>query len=372
MLKAEPILIGAASGRALAASARRGGYLPLVADFFGDADTIAIAHAHRRLNTPLGDGIDGDDLIEAFEMLAASAPPKGVVCGTGFEDRPQILARLAARWRLLGNRPEIVASVKDPLAFASLCRECDVPHPETSLVMPTDPTGWLIKRRGGAGGSHVGAAGERRGDARVYFQRRVRGAPVSALLLGDGRGAAILGFSEQWSSPTARQPFRYGGAVRPAAIAPTLCDALTAAVRRLAGAIPLLGLNSADFLVDGENFWILEINTRPSATLEIFEPPEESLFALHVAACEGELVSAPPELAGAAAAAIAYARDDIAAFPALDWPDWAHDRPWRGSAIKAGEPLCTVHASAPTPAGARALVAERLEAVLAWTHARMS
>ncbi len=371
MRSPEPILIGAASGRALAASARRGGYLPLVADFFGDADTIAIAHAHRRLNTPLSDGIDGDDVIDAFERLAESAPPRGVVCGTGFEDRPQILARLAARWRLIGNRPDVVAAVKDPLAFASLCRECDVPHPETSRAMPTDPTQWLVKRHGGAGGSHVRAADERRGDG-VYFQRRVQGAPVSSLFLADGRGAIILGFSEQWSAPTPRQPFRYGGAVRPAAIAPTLCDALAAAVCRLARAVPLRGLNSADFLVDSEKFWILEINTRPSATLEIFEPPEESLFALHVAACEGELVSAPPELAGAAAAAIAYARDDIAAFPALDWPDWAHDRPWRGSAIKAGEPLCTVHASAPTPASARALVAERLEAVLAWTHARMS
>ena len=34
------VLIAAISGRALAASARRGGYVPLVADFFGDADTL--------------------------------------------------------------------------------------------------------------------------------------------------------------------------------------------------------------------------------------------------------------------------------------------------------------------------------------------
>ncbi len=38
---APAVLIAATSGRALAASARRAGYRPLVADFFGDHDTIA-------------------------------------------------------------------------------------------------------------------------------------------------------------------------------------------------------------------------------------------------------------------------------------------------------------------------------------------
>ena len=68
---------------------------------------------------------------------------------------------------------------------------------------------------------------------------------------------------------------------------------------RLARAIPLVGLNSADFLVDGDDFRLLEINPRPGATLDIFEPPKGSLFALHIAACEGELEPHAPSLAGA-------------------------------------------------------------------------
>lgn len=369
----EAILIGAASGRALAASARRGGYLPLVADFFGDEDTIAIAHAHRRLSCGLAAGIDGDDLMRAFASLADAAAPRGVVCGTGFEDRPELLAQIAARWPLIGNSPEVIATVKDPMAFASLCRDCDVPHPETSTSPPADAWDWLRKRRGGAGGGHIASAEGHEADAaRSYFQRRARGMPVSALFLANGRDAAILGFSAQWAAPTPRQPYRYGGAVRPAALPAAAHAALAAAVRRIMRAVPLVGLNSADFLVDGEDFCLLEINTRPGATLEIFEPAQESLFALHVTACAGELVAAPPNLAGAAAAAIAYARDDIAAFPAVTWPDWAADRPRCGSAVGAGEPLCTVHATASTAAGARALVAERVETVLARAHARMS
>jgi predicted ATP-grasp superfamily ATP-dependent carboligase len=316
--------------------------------------------------------------MEAFATLenetqGDGAVPRGVVCGTGFEDRPQLLARIAERWRLLGNTPEIVAAMKDPERFASLCREIDVPHPEIAMELPTDPTDWLVKRRGGAGGSHVATARDGAVQAkREYFQRRVCGTPVSALFLADGRDATILGFSAQWAAPTERQPFRYGGAARPATLAPALRDALAAAVHRIARASALVGLNSADFLVDGADFRLLEINTRPSATLEIFEPPEESLFALHVAACEGALISMPPALAGAAASAIVYAREDIASFPALAWPDWAADRPRVGSKVGADEPLCTVNAAAPTLEEAKALVTERLETVLAWTRARMS
>jgi hypothetical protein len=97
------ILIVAISGRALAASARRGGYLPLVTDMFGDEDTLKAAHAHVRLTGDLASGIEEQVLIDALQTLSEGQKPVGVVCGTGFEDRTQVLKRLAARWRLLGN-----------------------------------------------------------------------------------------------------------------------------------------------------------------------------------------------------------------------------------------------------------------------------
>ena len=53
--------------------------------------------------------------------------------------------------------------------------------------------------------------------------------------------------------------------------------------------MPLAGLNSVDFLVADDAVWLLEINPRPGATLDIFEPDGGSLFALHVQACGGVL-----------------------------------------------------------------------------------
>jgi predicted ATP-grasp superfamily ATP-dependent carboligase len=359
------VLIAAISGRALAASARRGGYVPLVADFFGDEDTRALAERHVRLDTSIARGMVADELFEALDTLAAARRPVGTVCGTGFEDRPELLARVSQRWGLLGNSADTVARVKDPLAFAALCSECGIPHPHTSLRPPADPQNWLAKRCGGAGGTHITAVTEANGDGADYFQRRVAGTPVSALILADGRQVMVLGFSAQWSAPSPTSRFRYGGAVRPAALTPALTEAMSGAVERLLAAVPLVGLNSADFLVDGAAFWLLEVNPRPGATLDIFEPVDDSLFALHVDAIHGCLPQRVPVLSGAAASATVYAPHDIPSMPAIEWPDWAADRQNAGTTVSAGEPVCTVVAHADEPAPAKVLAEQRVTAILA-------
>jgi predicted ATP-grasp superfamily ATP-dependent carboligase len=196
----------------------------------------------------------------------------------------------------------------------------------------------------------------------------VPGTPVSVLLLANGISAIALGFSEQWASPTPRQPFRYGGAVRPADIAPGLAERLADSACRLAASLSLAGLNSADFMVDGDDFWILEVNPRPGATLDIFEADGAALFSLHMGACAGDLADRAPRVVGAKASAIFYADRDVIAPGRFEWPNWSADRPSAGIAIKAGEPLCTVHAAATTGVEARALVDERLASVRIWMH----
>lgn len=369
MDRGKPVLIAAASGRALAASARRGGYLPLVADAFGDADTLAAAEAHMPVDL-LSRPVDAVKVIAALDRLAAAHHPGGIVCGSGFEDRADVLARIAKRWPLIGNSADIVARLKDPLAFAALCHDAHIPHPQTSVTAPADRAGWLVKRAGGAGGLHVRAARDSKASGEgVYFQRQVAGEPVSALVLGDGRHILVLGFSAQWASPAPRHPFRYGGAVRPASIGRDTQGAMTAALERLAGVVPLLGINSADFLVDGAAFHLLEVNPRPGATFDLFEPDDTSLFALHCEACAGNLPSQLPAFDGAMAGAIVYARRAIAAMLPLDWPDWTADRPVSGSSVKADGPLCSVFARAATAAQAKQLVERRAAQIHAMVEA---
>jgi predicted ATP-grasp superfamily ATP-dependent carboligase len=378
------VLIAAASGRALAASARRAGYVPLVADYFGDEDTIADAHSHVRLACGLKHGMDAPEVMAALRALSATQNAGGIVCGSGFEDTPSLLRQIAQTWKLIGNRPDVVELVKHPMLLGKLCRSCDILHPDTRLDPPDDRTGWLIKRVGGAGGNHIREAAEvptsprlrgkvKPGDAAFYFQRRVAGEPISLLVLADGRRALILGTSTQWSCPAPSRPFRYGGATRPASLASELVSKLTFAVQRLTALTGLVGLNSFDFMVDGSAFQLLEINPRPGATIDIFEPPgSQSLFALHIDAAHGHLPDRAPVLDSAAASAIVYAPADIPRVPSFDWPEWTADRPIAGSSISAQSPLCTVLARAATAARARQLVEERAQAILARSRARPS
>lgn len=372
MPESRPVLIAAASGRALAQSARRGGYVPLVADFFGDQDTLQVAGAHVKFGGRLGHGIEEQQLMHALEELSRDRRPVGLVCGGGFEDRSGLLKRVGERWRLFGNSASTVATLKDPERLAALCEAVAVPFPDFALNRPRAPGDWLTKRIGGAGGAHIRPASHP-GAGAIYYQRKMPGVPVSALFLAAGAHTELIGFSAQSCSPTADKPYRYGGAVRPAPLAATMEAALATCLDRLATAVSLVGLNSADFLVDGDHYWLLEINPRPSATLDIFEPARGSLFARHISACAGGLAAMPCSYDGAAkAAAIVYADEEIACFPALDWPDWIADRPCPESTIADGEPLCTVYACGPTACAAKALADERRQMVLAWTRARQS
>src|SRR5262249_45186372 len=190
----------------------------------------------------------------------------------------------------------------------------------------------------------------------------VAGTRVSALFLAEGRRATRVGFSTQWSAAAPHQPFRYGGAVTPAAVSPHVAAALDDVIRRITRVVPLMGINSADFLVDGDQFWLLEINPRPGATFDVFESEGGSLFALHVDACGGKLPARIPDPVGARASAIVYAAQDIPTMPAVEWPDWTADRPRADTSIRSGDPLCTVTAAAATADEARALVAQRSQA----------
>ncbi|MDH3472408.1 MAG: ATP-grasp domain-containing protein [Rhodospirillales bacterium] len=369
------VLVAALSGRALAAAARRAGYRPLVADLFQDQDTRRLAARSARVAGGLAEGLSEVSLIAAMSRLAGqeTTPPAGFVYGAGFEHRPELLARIGARWPLLGNPPEVVARIKDPVSFSTLLATLSIPHPEITLAPPANPRGWLAKRSAASGGGHIRPAG-RDGALYdgVYFQRRVRGRPVSALFLANGRDATMIGFSEQWaSSGGPRSPFRFGGAVQPAGLTPQLAATLGNVVRRLAAATRLVGLNSADFMVRDGAFDLLEVNPRPGATLDIFDlDPEAPLFALHCAACRGGLPKARQRTRRAAACAVVYAPRKITVPAMVKWPHWAADRPDPNSLIGRGEPLCTVLARGAKPSAARQEVAERAQRILTTVERR--
>jgi predicted ATP-grasp superfamily ATP-dependent carboligase len=134
---------------------------------------------------------------------------------------------------------------------------------------------------------------------------------------------------------------------------------MAAAVDRFCSVVPLVGLNSADFIVDGHAFQLLEVNPRPGATFDLFELEGASLFALHLDACAGTLPTSAPSYQAAMAGAIVYAERDITTIPAVDWPEWTADRPVVGCRVNAEQPLCSVFARGATSLEAKQLVQQR-------------
>jgi uncharacterized protein len=359
MSPASRLLIVAVSGRALAQSARRGGYRPVVLDLFADRDTRSASSHSRRI------GIPGTLRIDPARLLAAArslAPGVGLVYGSGFEGRAGLIDRLSRGRTLFGNTPAVLADVRNPARFFPLLERLGIPHPAVRLTPPARPKGWLVKRPGAAGGTGVLPAGARRPALGDYYQRLEPGDSLSATFLADGRRARVLGFNRQWTAPRPGRPCLYGGAVGGLTLRPPLRREIEAALDALVAQTGLVGLNGLDFILRRGRWLALELNPRPTATFELYDPDYPGgLFRWHLRACRGELPSraALPRAVRAQAVVHATAPTDEAT---MNFPRWCRDLPARGTRFAAGDPICTVHATAPDVPGAMTLLRRRLDA----------
>jgi predicted ATP-grasp superfamily ATP-dependent carboligase len=336
----EKLLICALSGRALAESAKRGGFAPIVLDRFGDLDTTQAAEVSAVVPAGRKAPFARAALLRAAGKWAPAPTP--LIWGSGFDGAPELLAGLARGREVLGNRPEQVRRVSDPFAFAATCKSLGVPTPRVRAEFPGDPSCWLVKRRGAAGGWHVRpATGRVMLHPQDYLQERVEGRPISVLLLGDGRQTMALAVSQQWSYGA---PARFTGVLLPAQIGETTAARLCRTAILVSQAHAIAGLASADFmLADNGSFHLLEVNARPGASLEAAELALGlSLVQLHVGACRGRLPKRLPAPAAVAATEIVWADRDLQVPAAFAWPDWAGDRTPPGRTVGRGQPLATL------------------------------
>lgn len=351
------MLIAALHARSLARSARRGGHRTAVVDLYNDVDTRKYADRSCKVPGSAG-GFNADALLAAADKLAPL--PCGLVAGTGFEDQPALLARLAENRELIGNTVATVRRVKDPAAFFPLLDTLEIPHPEISSVLPQVPTGWLSKRIGGHGGTHIQSAGDAHATAPDrYFQRVAEGRNCSALFLADGESACLIGFSEQFTVCRGDSAYWYAGAINRVDLHPDVRGDIARKLDDLVAACRLVGLNSIDFIAAGDDYWILEVNPRPSATIDLYDDDiPGGLFDRHVRACRGELPVVVP-MGKVRAHRVVYAPQALRLRPRFSFPDWCSDIPEAGDDFVGGAPVCMVHAAGATAMETRKLIEQR-------------
>ena len=295
-------------------------------DLFGDLDLA-------------GRVVTGGSLT-ALVDAAVREPPSAVVYGASFENHPALVARLAERHTLLGNGPETLRAVRDPerlRAFSS---------PRMTFTAPGAGR-WLSKPLRGGGGIRVRDWSGGALPAGTYLQERIDGLACSAAAVGDGHDAVVLGLTEQL---VGRRAFGVGGYRWCGNIVTRLPAELLGQARevcsQLAAAFALRGLFGVDFIWDGERAWTLEVNPRPTASLEAIEVAYGiDVFEAHLRACAGELPADEPVRSGAAGKAVMFATEDVVAGELRG----VRDVPHRGERIAAGRPICTLVSTAEDP-----------------------
>lgn len=348
--------------------AKAAGYDVLALDIFADTDTASLAQQVFRLPYVDG-GFEPAGFEAALSAIAGQHEVQGLVYGSGFERNSHLLSIASRYLPVLGNSADIVAKAKAVPDFSRLLDTLDIPYPPSTINMPVSIGGWLRKRIGGSGGTHVCRlqAGSIHCDG-DYYQQELAGTPVSVLFAADSKHACVVGYNRQEVSAWGDLPFRYGGLVTHASLPDDCRQVLQSAAEKLTAALQLRGLNSLDAILmpEGRTF-VLELNPRLTASAGLYRPHAD-LMCMHLDGCRGAQKQLQVEQQ-ATAQLVVYAESDFTVPPDWPWPEWVADMPEADSSIMAGDPVCTVWARAESAETARTLARQRLQMMVAMQQA---
>ena len=381
------LLVGA-SVRALMESAVESGYPVMGIDFFGDLDS-------RRCGKTLGlvSDLGLEPTVRNLLHVAQGTNCQGLVYASGPENHSDELSFWEERGLLCGNRISVVKQVRDPWQLRQALTEIGVSMPAFYSVGCWNPDeavagerGWLLKplNRGGGHGITELPRDKKAALARLsaltnpgdyIVEEYISGVPASVTFLADGDQAVVLGTSRQLTGIKGlnKQPFVYAGNIVPldSSLWPelrTLDADLLRISRHLTSVFGLKGLNTLDFIVNSAGIWVLELNPRWSASVELIEKWRgERLFSLHIAACIGKGQTDIPfgtesyrtfkqSFAGFWGKSIVYAQSSFEirkqAYSDIDllYERGVRDIPLVGTKIEKGQPICTVLSEADSDA----------------------
>ncbi len=351
---APELLIIAASARFLAAAAAAAGRAFSAIDCFTDVEVRSLAR--RAVRVPFAaaaaNGPDCAAARAACARLLGQRRFEGVVVGPGLDACPELIAWLSARLPVYANAAEVFALCRDRRRFTERLRRLDIPHPPEGAAAPAPA---LAKLAGASGGAHVRFTPARAAACRrSYRQSYQPGTAVSHLFIA-GTAVASVGWNTQWQSHHGEGPaFCYGGAINRSPLTAAQRAQTEDYAARLAREFSLVGVNSADYVVCGDELFLLELNPRVSATMQLHDDPAGVLFTAHLDACRSpSLAPSRPEPQAPRAHAVMYASRPLTISRGFAWPAGARDLPAnvdRPRAWAPGEPVCTLTAHARTAA----------------------
>ncbi len=363
--------------RALAESAARAGASVMALDAYGDLDL-------RRIAEYVAIPRDGSGQFDQMAVARASRDldARRVSYVSSFENAPDAVELLAEGRTLIGNPAPVLRRVRDPLALARSLPRLGVHGPavRASAPLAASKTRWLLKPRRSGGGHGIVRWTQGMSVPRSSIvQERIRGSAGSIIFAADRRTIAPLALTRQLSGEAAfgATGFAYCGSI----LEPHQPELLTNAIElatRLAREFALRGVCSIDFIARGTVPYAIEVNPRPTASMELVERATgASIWLAHRAGCTGSLgdslfpaAHASPVAHGKA---VLYARQTVVLGDTTRWlaDDDVRDIPAPGERIAQGSPICTIFASGRTSALCYAALARRARIRFAEVEGRM-
>lgn len=337
------LLIVANSGRMLAEAAKRAGLTPLVVDLYADLDTRAIAEAVVRI-----DAMTGCNVERAVDVLTKRYPVTRALYGSGLEAAPECVEILSGACALLGNDASTLANIQNKRRFFDTLARHGMAYPRVAFDPPEQPGGWLLKPFRGTGGLGIRRyCGQILDTTAVYWQEMIEGVSGSVLFLADGRQAGIIGYNTQWQVRLdSEHEFVFAGVINQSPL--SLMDERRVAgwVLRLVRDYGLKGLGSLDFVVRCDEVFVLEINPRPPASLQLYS---YDWLSRHIEACSGHLEVPRAAVEGYCGYRIVFAAKTVQIPAHFQWPENCRDLPAPLQIIRKGRPICSMIASGQSP-----------------------
>lgn len=220
-------------------------------------------------------------------------------------------------------------------------RQLNIEYPYTVFKRPVSSEGWLIKPMTGEGGIGIQRYTESSAVTLTgYWQKYIEGTAGSVLFLADGKKSRVIGFHTQNCTILgSKSQFIFSGINNLSPLSQRQELKLARWIQVIVAESFLVGLNSLDFVVADERVWVLEINPRISASMQLYD---RNLLSDHLHACEGRLTRHFVDDFKYCGYRILYADATVQIKGDFIWPAGCLDIPAPGSIIRKGQPICSM------------------------------
>ena len=257
------ILILGASVRAAAFSTRRASRVPMGVDLFADRDLVAIAETEQVSLEDYPERLIESRLVEKADAWFFTG---------AIENYPALVDRLASRLPLIGNDAAVLRQVRDPFELSDRLSRAgfSVPRIGREGASLEKDGRWLLKPLRSGGGRGILPWSGKEDSESCYFQEWLEGKSLSATYIGHSEGATLQGICEQAIGHPGAS-FGYRGSLGPWPVSDLASERIAELGGLLARSFQVRGLFGVDFILQGDEPWVVEVNPRYTASVEILE-----------------------------------------------------------------------------------------------------